>query len=156
MRVLGIDPGFDRTGWGVIDVKKTTYTWVGHGCIQTSSKESLAQRLQQTRDEIRRIIQKAKPDKIVIEKLFFTNNAKTAINVGMARGVLVVTIEDEGVPMVELTPNQIKQATAGWGNAKKQQVQDMVMRLLSLKEIPEPDDSADALAIAIAGAHIDP
>lgn len=152
MRILGIDPGFDRTGWGVIDVVKNDFRWLGHGCIQTSSKDIFTQRLQETRDGVRRVIAKAKPDVVVVEQLFFSNNAKTAINVGMARGVILLAIADAGIPLIELTPNQVKQATAGYGGAKKEQIQEMVKRLLKLKEIPEPDDAADALAIAIAGS----
>ena len=152
MRILGIDPGFDRTGWGVIDVVKNEFRWLGHGCIQTSAKDAFTQRLQETRDGVQRVITKAKPDVIVVEQLFFSNNAKTAINVGMGRGVILLAIADAGIPLIELTPNQVKQATAGYGGAKKEQIQEMVKRLLKLKEIPEPDDAADALAIAIAGS----
>lgn len=154
MRILGIDPGFDRTGWGVIEVVKNEFRWMGHGCIQTSSKDVFTKRLQETRDGVDRIIKKAKPDVVVVEHLFFSNNAKTAINVGMGRGVILLAIADAGIPLVELTPNQVKQATTGYGAAKKEQIQEMVKRLLKLKEIPEPDDAADALAIAIAGSTI--
>ncbi|MFO0764778.1 MAG: crossover junction endodeoxyribonuclease RuvC [Patescibacteria group bacterium] len=152
MRILGIDPGFDRTGWGVVDVVKNDFHWVGHGCIQTSPKDTFVKRLQETRDGVERIIKKAKPDVVVVEQLFFSNNAKTAINVGMGRGVIMLAIADSGTPIIELTPNQVKQATAGYGGAKKEQIQEMVKRLLKLKEIPKPDDAADALAIAIAGS----
>lgn len=152
MRILGIDPGFDRTGWGVIDVIKNEFRWIGHGCIQTSSKDDFTQRLQETRDGVKRIIEKAKPDLVVVEKLFFSSNAKTAINVGMGRGVILLAIADAGIPMIELTPNQIKQAAAGYGGAKKDQIQEMVKRILKLDDIPKPDDAADALAIAIAGS----
>lgn len=151
VRILGIDPGFDRTGFGVIDQRGSDATWIAHGCIQTNSKMTFAERLQMVRDELKRLIDLHQPACAAVEQLFFSNNAKTAINVGMARGVVVLTIADAGVPIVELTPNQVKQGVAGWGGADKKQVQEMVQRMLKLTETPKPDDAADALAIAIVG-----
>lgn len=154
LRILGIDPGFDRTGFGVIEQEGSRIRWISHGCIQTSAKDDFATRLRETRDGLRRVLEEHRPDAVAIEELFFQTNAKTAIKVGMARGVAVLAVADAGIPMVEATPNQIKQGVAGWGGADKKQVQGMVQRLLELAEVPRPDDAADALAIAIVGATL--
>lgn len=154
VRILGIDPGFDRTGIGVIDQSGNRLVWVYHGCIQTSAKDSFALRLQQTRDGIKEAIAQFHPQAAVVEELFFQNNAKTAIKVGMARGVVMITLADAGIPVIEITPNQVKQGITGYGAADKKQIQDMVKRLLNLKEIPKPDDAADALALAIVGGPL--
>ena len=151
MRILGIDPGFDRTGFGVVDQKGSDAVWVHHSCLQTSKGDDFSLRLQQTRDGVKEVIKKFKPDCVAVEQLFFQTNAKTAIKVGMARGVILLAIADAGLPLVELTPNQVKQGITGWGAANKKGVQEMVKRFLKLKEIPKPDDAADALAIAIVG-----
>ena len=152
MRILGIDPGFDRTGFGVVDVVNGKMTWVYHGCLQTKASSDFSFRLQQVRDAVAKTLEHFKPDVVAIEQLFFQNNAKTAINVGMARGVIVLAIADTGVPMIELTPNQIKQGLTGYGKADKKQMQEMVRLTLNLDTIPKPDDAADALGIAIVGA----
>jgi len=152
--VLGIDPGFDRTGLGVIDVSGSRLTWIYHGCIQTSPTMTFAARLQATRDGIKEALTIYKPRIAVIEQLFFQTNAKTAINVGMARGVAMLAVADVGVTIVEITPNQVKQGITGYGGADKKQVQEMVMRLLNLKTCPKPDDAADALALAIVGSAL--
>ncbi|MBM3204815.1 crossover junction endodeoxyribonuclease RuvC [Candidatus Uhrbacteria bacterium] len=151
LRVLGIDPGFDRTGFGVIDQKGSDAIWIHHSCLQTDRADDFSRRLLEIRDELSSIIKKYKPDCVVVEQLFFSNNAKTAMKVGMARGVIFLAIADAGLPIVEVTPNQIKQGITGWGAAGKKGVQEMVKRFLKLKEIPKPDDAADALAIAIVG-----
>lgn len=154
IRILGIDPGFDRTGFGVIDQTGSTPTWIAHGCLQTSKTDDFSSRLQAVRDLIRELIATHHPDCVAVEQLFFQTNAKTAIKVGMARGVVLLAIADAGIPLVELTPNQVKQGVAGWGAADKKQVAEMVRRFLKLPEIPTPDDAADALAIAIVGAML--
>lgn len=151
-RVLGIDPGFDRCGFGVIDARGGESAWVHHSCLQTSAKDDFATRLRQLRDETARVIKEFQPSGVAVEKLFFQTNVSTAIDVGMARGVILLAIADAGLPTVEVTPNQVKQGVAGWGNADKKQLQMMVQRLLKLKEMPKPDDAADALAIAVVGA----
>lgn len=153
-RVLGIDPGFDRAGFGVIDQRGSNQVWVHHSCLQTSPKDSFETRLCQLRDETARIIQQFQPVCVSIEELFFSNNAKTAIKVGMARGVIFLAVADAHLPIVEITPNQVKQGITGWGGADKKQVQEMVQRLLKLKEVPKPDDAADALAIAMVGGLV--
>jgi crossover junction endodeoxyribonuclease RuvC len=153
MRVLGIDPGFDRTGFGVVEQRGSKLVWVYHGCLQTSAKDPFPLRLQQVRDATAEVLKEFKPDVVVVEDLFFQSNAKTAIKVGMARGVIFLAIADAKARIIELTPNQVKQGITGWGGADKKQVQEMVQRLLNLKRIPKSDDAADALAIAIVGAN---
>ncbi len=152
MRILGIDPGFDRTGFGVIEKAGSTLRWISHACLQTNAKSDFSFRLQQVRNAVTKTVTHFKPDVAVIEHLFFQTNAKTAIKVGMARGVILLALADANIPIVELTPNQIKQGLTGWGKADKKQIQEMVKITLKLEEIPKPDDAADALAIAIVGA----
>lgn len=154
MRILGIDPGFDRNGFGVIDDIGGKLLHVTHGVLQTSKDDSFSLRLQQVRDNVRDLINQYKPDAVAVEKLFFQTNAKTAIDVGMARGVVLLAIADAGVKLVELTPNQVKQGTTGSGKADKKAIQEMVQRLLKLAEKPKPDDAADALAMAIVGSTL--
>lgn len=154
MRILGIDPGFDRTGWGVIEDVGGRLTYIDCGCIQTSAADAYAKRLQMVRDGVAELIKQHKPDALAVEQLFFQTNAKTAIKVGEARGVVILAAADASIPIVEPTPNQVKSGTTGQGNAEKAQVQDMVVRLLKLKAVPKPDDAADALAIAIVGATL--
>jgi len=154
MRVLGIDPGFDRTGWGVVEDNGGKLLYVACGCIQTSSKDAFEKRLQDVRDGLRELIKTHTPDAVSMEQLFFQKNVTTAMKVSMARGVAALVVADAGLRLVEPTPNQVKSGTTGQGNADKKQVQDMVMRLLKLKEIPKPDDAADALAIAIVGCTL--
>lgn len=151
MRILGIDPGFDRVGFGIIDQDGGEARWVFHACLQTKAGDEFGRRLQQVRDAMKKVIDTYQPQVAVVEQLFFSNNAKTAIKVGMARGVTILALQDANLPLIELTPNQVKQGIAGWGGADKKQVQEMVKRLLKLKEIPKPDDAADALALAIVG-----
>ncbi|MDO8617423.1 MAG: crossover junction endodeoxyribonuclease RuvC [Candidatus Uhrbacteria bacterium] len=152
LRVLGIDPGFDRMGLGVIDQRGSHLTWVFHGCKKTSTKDDFSTRLQNIRDELTLVIKKYKPDVAAVEQLFFQTNAKTAMKVGMARGVILLALADASLPLVEMTPQQLKQGMTGWGAASKKQIQEMVKRMLNLKQIPQPDDAADALGIAIVGA----
>ncbi len=151
MRILGIDPGFGRTGIGVVDVHGGEATYVAHCVIETPKEDDFSDRLLALRNELTRCIDLYQPACAAVEQLFFQTNVKTAMKVGMARGVVLLTLRTCNVPLVELTPNQVKQGIAGWGNADKKQVQGMVARLLHLSEIPKPDDAADALAIAIVG-----
>ena len=150
-RILGIDPGFDRTGFGVVDMRGSDAVWVHHECLQTSAEDEFAVRLQAVRDRLRQVIETYSPTAVAVEELFFQTNAKTAIKVGMARGVVFLALADAGLPIVELTPNQVKQGMTGYGKADKKQVQEMVQRFLKLSVAPTPDDAADALAIAIVG-----
>ena len=152
MTILGIDPGTATTGWGV--VKKTKkLNWVNHGLITTSANLSTAERLNKLHRELSLLIKKYKPDVAAVEDIFFFKNLKTAIKVSQARGVILLTIAKAKIPVAEYTPLQIKQAVACYGRAEKEQVQRMVKTLLNLKEIPRPDDAADALAVAICCAN---
>ncbi|MBU2566453.1 crossover junction endodeoxyribonuclease RuvC [Patescibacteria group bacterium] len=153
-RMLGIDPGFGRTGLGVVDFSKNKIFHVWHTCIDTPSDAPFTDRLQTVRNDIMEAIRRFQPNVAAVEQLFFQTNVKTAINVGMARGVILLTLADASLPVVELTPNQVKQSVAGHGGADKKQIQAMVKKILRLNEIPKPDDAADALAIAISGGYI--
>lgn len=151
--ILGIDPGIADTGFGIIAAEKNKLTCLGYGSIKTSSKLDLADRLEIINLELSKLIKKYKPDLIAIEELFFCNNAKTALIVGQARGVVVLTAKLNKIKSVEFTPYQVKQAVSTYGHAKKDQIQRMVKLILSLKELPKPDDAADALAIAICAVN---
>jgi len=146
---LGIDPGTATTGYGVIKEDKGHIELIDYGCITTSSKLSMDVRLEEISDKLAKIIQKYQPFEVAVEELFFTNNAKTAIAVGQARGVILLTAKQNHCAIAEYTPLQVKNAICGYGGADKKQVQKMVQMLLKLEEIPKPDDAADALAIAI-------
>ena len=151
--ILGIDPGIADTGFGIIASEKNKLTCLGYGSIKTSSKLELPDRLEIIHSELAKLIKKFKPDLIAIEELFFCNNAKTALIVGQARGVVVLTAKLNKVKSVEFTPYQVKQAVSTYGHAEKGQVQKMVKLILNLKELPKPDDAADALAIAICAVN---
>ena len=153
MIILGIDPGLATTGFGVIAHDKNHFQVIQYGVIRTPSQTPLPDRLVKIQEGIQTLIEKYHPECAAIEELFFNTNAKSAFLVGQARGVAVVTAAAAGLPVYEYTPLQVKQGVAGYGRADKQQVQQMVKTLLHLKEIPKPDDAADALAIAICHAH---
>jgi len=153
MKILGIDPGTATTGYGVVEVDGSRLKVGACGCILTPAKQDQAKRLAHIFDELDRIIKKEKPDVMAIEKLFFINNIKTAMTVGEARGVCLLSAEKNKTPIFEYTPLQVKQSLTGYGKAEKSQIQMMVKMILKLKEIPKPDDMADALAIAITHAH---
>jgi crossover junction endodeoxyribonuclease RuvC len=149
--ILGIDPGIADTGFGLIEKGKGgKISCLAYGSIKTKAGTPMAERLEIINNELEKIIKKYQPALAAVEELFFQNNAKTAIIVGQARGVILLTCRKNKVPIFELTPLQVKQTIAGFGRADKQQVQKMVKLLLNLKEIPKPDDAADALAIAIS------
>ena len=153
MIILGIDPGFAITGYGIIKVLNNKFLFVDYGVIKTAASEKLSNRLLYVSNEMERIIEQYKPDAVAIEELFFSNNAKTAINVGQGRGAVLVTVAKKGYDVYEYTPLQVKQAVTGYGRADKQQIQTMVKMLLKLDEIPKPDDAADALAVALCHAQ---
>lgn len=155
-RILGIDPGFDRCGLGVIETQGNDVRWVAHDCIQTKAGQPLHERLQAIRDGVAAAIKKYQPQGVATEQLFFQTNVTTALTVGMARGVIFLAVADADLPLVEVTPNQVKQGLTGYGSADKKQMQEMVRMILKLPEIPKPDDAADALAIAIVGARLFP
>lgn len=147
--VLGIDPGYAIVGYGVIDFKNNTYSPIFYGAITTNSSTLFSKRLEIIYNSVEQIIIKAKPDAMAIEKLYFQTNQKTAIDVAQARGVILLAAQKHNIPIFEYTPLQVKTTVTGYGKAKKQQVMDMTKRLLKLKDVPKPDDTADALAIAI-------
>jgi crossover junction endodeoxyribonuclease RuvC len=150
MRIIGIDPGTGIVGFGVIDVDKTgKMQMVDAGVIRTPAHEDDSARLLTIYDEIKDIIESTKPDSMSIEKLFFVRNITTAMSVSQARGVLLLAGVKLGLKIFEYTPLQIKQALTGYGRADKRQIQEMVKILLKLRDIPKPDDCADALAAAI-------
>lgn len=153
MIILGIDPGLAITGFGVIKYEKNSFEAIQYGVIRTPSKTPLPDRLVKIQESIHTLVQQYNPDCAAIEELFFNTNAKSAFLVGQARGVAVVTVASAGLPIYEYTPLQVKQGVAGYGRADKNQIQQMVKTLLNLKEIPKPDDAADALAIAMCHAH---
>ncbi|MCR8644119.1 crossover junction endodeoxyribonuclease RuvC [Paenibacillus sp. N1-5-1-14] len=153
MRILGIDPGIAIVGFGFIDKQGSRLTPVQYGCIQTEAHTDPALRLQQVYDSIQELIKRYKPDAVAIEKLFFNRNVTTAMTVSQARGVLILAAVQNGLPIAEYTPLQIKQAIVGYGKAEKKQVQEMVKMFLKLTTVPKPDDVADALAVAICHAH---
>lgn len=153
LRILGIDPGFGRTGLGVVDIKAGVSTYVWHDVIETDKSEDFSARLRIIRDDIQEAIRRFHPQCAAVESLFFQTNVRTAMKVGMARGVILLTLADAGIPIVELNPNQVKQGIAGYGSADKKQVLGMVVRLLKLKTEPKLDDASDALALAIVGGY---
>jgi crossover junction endodeoxyribonuclease RuvC len=147
--ILGIDPGTAITGWGVIkDGKKKTEV-LAYGCIETSKHKNDVERLKEVAKDLKMIIKEYQPNEMAIEELFFFKNLKTAIKVAQSRGVLMFVTANQKISVAEYTPLQIKQALTGYGRADKKQMQIMVQKILKLKEIPKPDDAADALAVAI-------
>ena len=152
MKILGIDPGIGRTGWGVIEISKSKLTMDNCGCFETEPNSKPSDRLMKIYDKIIELINKYKPEALSIEELFFNNNAKTAFLVGQARGVILLAAEQKKVPISIYTPLQVKVAVTGYGRAEKSQVGKMVKTILKLDKIPKPDDTTDALAIALTHA----
>ena len=148
-KILGLDPGTATTGWGIIEKSGSNVKALKYGCINTDSKKSDAERLAIIYKQLSGIIVNEKPDQVAIEELFYFKNQKTVISVAEARGVLVVCSRNHEIPVFEYTPLQIKQALTGYGRADKKQMQEMVRITLKLKQIPHPDDAADALAVAV-------
>ncbi len=154
MLVIGIDPGIGTTGYGFVKENPDgSASAVAYGVIKTPPGESLPVRLQQVYREVRALVEQYQPDSSAVEKLLFGKNAPTAMAVGQARGVTLLALADCNLRVAEYTPASIKQAVAGYGNAGKAQVQEMVRLLLNLDEIPRPDDAADALAVALTHLH---
>lgn len=151
MRILGIDPGLATTGWAIIDFDNDSNPCIAdYGCVFTAKGLSVSQRLLEIYADITELIEKFKPEYAGIETLLFCNNAKTAIAVGEARGVILFALETNYIPIKEFTPLQVKNSITGYGRANKKQVQESVKMLCGLQSIPKPDDAADAIAIAIA------
>lgn len=153
MVILGIDPGLAIVGWGVVQYDANRFAPMAYGSIQTKTGEPVEDRLQQIYNRLCEIIEKYKPDAIAVEELFWNTNVTTGIVVAEARGVILLCARMHGIPIFEYTPMQVKQAVVGYGKAEKKQVISMVTLMLGLKEPPKPDDTADAIAIAICHAH---
>ena len=149
MRILGIDPGVAIVGFGLIESDRGSLRMLQYGAITTPAGQPLAARLLQISRDMEELIHTFQPDEMAVEELFFSKNITTGIAVAHGRGVILLAAERLGVPIFEYTPMQVKQAVAGYGGADKRQVMLMTQRLLSMKQIPRPDDAADALAIAI-------
>ena len=153
MIILGIDPGLAIVGWGVIESIKGRIRPIAYGAIRTPAHTDIESRLSIIQDDLTSLIEKYKPDEMAIEELFFTNNITTGIVVAEARGVILLTAREHNIPVFEYTPMQVKQAVVGYGKAEKQQVIAMVTSILKLKSPLKPDDTADAVAIAICHSH---
>lgn len=153
MRILGIDPGYAIVGYGVVDYSACRFSVAGCGAITTKAGEEFPKRLKSIYNDMIYVIDKYKPDALSVERLYFNTNTTTAIDVAQARGVIVLAAESCGIPINEYTPLQVKQAVTGYGKAEKRQVMEMVKNLLNLSTMPKPDDTADALALAICHAH---
>ena len=153
MRILGIDPGFAITGYSIIDYSGNKFKLIDSGAVTTKAGESFPSRLTKIYDDVTELINTYKPDAISVEELFFNNNAKTAINVAQARGVILTVGCKNNIPTYEYTPLQIKQAVAGYGRADKLQVQKMVKAILNVQSLPKLDDTTDSMAAAICHAH---
>ncbi|HEY54031.1 MAG TPA: crossover junction endodeoxyribonuclease RuvC [Caldilineae bacterium] len=151
--ILGIDPGTAITGWGVVTESQGTLQTLGFGVIRTPSTEPLPARLVTIYDELTALLQHHQPDAVAVEELFFSKNARTALSVGHARGVVLLTVAQRQAPLFHYKPSQVKQAVTGYGAAGKRQIQEMVRLLLNLEALPQPDDAADALAVAICHLH---
>ena len=149
MRILGIDPGIAIGGYGVVDKEGNRYKTIAYDAVTTKAHTPLEDRLEKVYNGVCEIIKEYKPDAMSIEELFFNNNAKTALTVGQARGVIILAAVQNHIPVYEYTPLQVKQALTGYGRASKTQIQQMMKSMLGLTEVPKPDDVADALAIAV-------
>ncbi|MBC7337791.1 MAG: crossover junction endodeoxyribonuclease RuvC, partial [Clostridia bacterium] len=153
MLVLGLDPGLATTGYGLVAGDGRDMRYIAHGVFRTAANQPVAQRLMSLHDQLAELLARYRPDVAVVENLFFATNVRTAMNVGQARGVLLLTLAQAGLAIAEYTPLQIKQSVTGYGQADKIQVQQMVRILLNLAETPRPDDAADALAASICHHH---
>ncbi len=153
MRILGIDPGYAIVGYGAIEHFEGKNRSLGYGAITTQAGIPLPDRLSEIYRDMLTLLELYRPEAVAVEELFFNTNVKTAIQVGHARGVILLACQQKNVPIFEYTPLQVKQAVVGYGRAEKKQVMEMTKILLGLNQIPRPDDAADALAIAICHGH---
>lgn len=149
IRVLGIDPGYGRCGWAVVEGNRVHQELVAYGCIETNNGLSVSGRLGILYEEIRKLAALHSPNMAAVEELYFFKNQKTVMQVGQARGAIVVALGQSGLPVFDYTPLQVKQTVTGYGRAEKAQVQLMVKSILKLSEVPKPDDAADAVAVAL-------
>ena len=153
MRILGIDPGYGITGFGLIEADKNQYQLLRCGAITTPAGMDFSARLEIIYHDMTELLQVAKPDAVAIEELFFGQNVTTGIGVAQSRGVILLAIRQAGLSATAYKPMQVKQAVVGYGNATKHQVMDMTKRILNLPQLPKPDDAADAIAIALCHAR---
>ena len=151
MRILGIDPGYATTGFGVVFSERGTLKLLNYGTITTPTTLTFPQRLEVLYDDMRQLLETVKPD--AVEELFWGHNVTTGIGVSHGRGVILLAVQKSGAPLFEYTPNQVKQAVVGYGGAEKRQVMDMTRRLLHMEKVARPDDAADAIAIALCHAR---
>ena len=149
MRILGIDPGYGITGFGLVDAQRGQYSLLRCGAITTPAGMDFSARLEIIYEDMRQLLELTKPEAVAIEELFFGQNVTTGIGVAQARGVVLLAIRQAGLEVFSYKPAQVKQALVGYGSASKHQMQDMTMRLLHLNAMPKPDDAADAIAIAL-------
>lgn len=157
MIILGIDPGTARLGYGVVKKnkgKKNKLKSIDYGCINTSPEFSDGERLKKINQELNKIIQKYNPEVLAVESIFFFKNLKTVMTVSQAKGVILLTAAKKKIPIYEFTPPQVKMAITGYGRAEKKEIQKAIKSILNLKEIPKPDDAADALAIAVCYTNL--
>ena len=153
MIILGIDPGYAIVGWGALEYRANKFSVLGYGAITTDAHTPFPLRLQTIYNDMCYILEKYKPDVMSMEKLFYNNNAKTVIDVAQARGVITLSAQNYNVDIYEYTPLQVKQSVVGYGRAEKKQVMEMTRVILNLEKVPKPDDTADALAMAICHGH---
>jgi len=153
MRILGIDPGYGITGFGLIEAVRGQCQLLQCGAITTQAGMDFSARLEIIYEDMRKLLEVAKPDAVAIEELFFGQNVTTGIGVAQSRGVILLAIRQAGLEVTAYKPSQVKQSVVGYGNATKHQVQDMTKRLLGLQSMPKPDDAADAIAIALCHAR---
>ena len=153
MRILGIDPGYGITGFGLIEAERGNARLLQCGAITTPAGMDFSARLEIIYEDMRKLLEVAKPDAVAIEELFFGQNVTTGIGVAQSRGVILLAIRQAGLEVTSYKPMQVKQALVGYGNASKHQMQDMTKRILHLQAMPKPDDAADAIAIALCHAR---
>lgn len=153
LRIIGVDPGYAIVGFGILDYDRNRFKIVDFGAITTDANTPFDLRIKTIYDDMCELLDTYKPDEMAIEKLFFNTNQKTVIDVAQARGVTLLSAIQRGISVSEYTPLQVKQAVVGYGRAEKKQVQELTRSILGLSQVPKPDDTADALAIAIAHGH---
>lgn len=153
MTILGIDPGYATVGYGIVRFERSRFTHIRHGAITTPAGVPLHLRLQEIHSDMLTLLDSFRPDAVAVEQLFFNTNITTGIQVGHARGVILLACAQRGIEPAEYTPSEVKQSVVGYGRAEKRQVMEMTRSILKLPRMPRPDDAADALALAICHAH---
>ena len=153
MRIIGIDPGYAIVGYGIVEYDNFRFNTVAYGAITTEAGTEFSKRLESIYDDMTTVLNKYKPECMSVEKLYFNTNTTTAIDVAQARGVILLSAKKLNIPIFEYTPLQVKQSITGYGKAEKHQVMEMIKSFLSLKSVPKPDDTADALALAVCHGH---